>query len=132
MGKTKRKKQCRNHCKTQTESTIKSKKSEHLPLYQRCTNLPLPFPQSQSVPKNTFLRNEKPYLSAFQTALDTSYEGFVQDIRLDSCSKHEKNILFDHEAVQKAFSMMDSKGFFRTDVTQVRSHVLRGLVQFRT
>ena len=80
-------------------------------------SVPLPFPSSEHLPKKGFLRNEKPYESSFQRALETSYEGFAQDIP-KTCSHASEKGIFDHEAIQKALLTMDSNGFFRTDVTQ--------------
>ena len=76
------------------------------------TNFPLPFPKNLKVPKNGFLRNEKPYKEAFDMALKTSYEGFQSDVPLKLSSDD------DDSNVRKALSIMEQANFFRTDITQ--------------
>ncbi len=69
--------------------------------------LPPPFPSHLPRPDNhDFLLDTPPYQESFQTALKTSYEGFVVDSKVD----------MEESKIQHCLDNMDP--FFRRDVTQ--------------
>ena len=70
--------------------------------------VPPPFPKIFQSPSRGFLRDEEPYRTSFQGALDTAYEGCVFD----------GPDTFDEPSIQSALLQMDKEGLFRTDVTQ--------------
>ena len=91
------------------EVATPSFKAASLSSSKSSASLPLAFPPGLSLPKNAFLCNEDPYKKSFQTAIDTCYEGFVVDLKV-------QNVTEAH--VQNALLSLEQQGFFRTDVTQ--------------
>jgi len=115
MGKNNNRKRKKNNGgipqRNKKSATSVSPPPHAVPRKAAPASLPLPFPARLKVPKDSFLRNEEPYIESFQAALDTSYEGFAVDMPGVIKASTE-------EAVQNALNRLEELGFFRTDVTQ--------------